>query len=430
VASRNGLSLVRDAHSVMLERGVTPVGVRDLVADSWLRSVAAGVNVDVSEPPVTMPADLLVGYRAGHPLARIFPMLYDVLGRAAEECDCVMAVADAQGQLLWVCGKPAVMRRAESIMFVEGAQWDERHAGTNAPGTALRLDVPVTIRSAEHFARPVQGWSCTAVPIHHPQSREILGVVDITGGDDVGSPQTLAMVRAAARMAEAELARLDAVESVLQPGLARERHGGRGQHPAHHCAAGLRVKGLGRPDCLVTADGPPVRLSPRHSEIVVILAAHPDGLSGDELAMLLYPGDVISCTPRAELVRLRALLGPHLLASRPYRLTCDVTSDWAAVAARLAVGQVSEALRLYSGPLLPHSQAPGVVTQREDLQHWLRTAVLASTSPEDLLSWTMTWWGADDLEIWQRQCEVLPARSPLLPLAETAVARLDAEFSN
>ena len=61
-----------------------------------------------------------------------------------------------------------MLRRAEAISFVEGAQWDEEHAGTNAPGTALRLDAPVTIKSAEHFVRPVQRWSCAAAPIHDP----------------------------------------------------------------------------------------------------------------------------------------------------------------------------------------------------------------------------------------------------------------------
>jgi len=137
-----------------------------VVADSWLRSVAAGVDVDISEPPITLERDLLTDYRAQHPLAKVFPLLYDVLGRAAEDCDSVMAVTDARGQLLWVRGKPWVLRQAESIRFVEGAQWDEGHAGTNAPGTALRLDAPVTITSAEHFVRPVQRWSCAAAPVH------------------------------------------------------------------------------------------------------------------------------------------------------------------------------------------------------------------------------------------------------------------------
>jgi transcriptional regulator of acetoin/glycerol metabolism len=153
---------VRKAQGELLERGAAPVGVRGIVADSWLRSAAAGVNADTSNPPITLAADLLADYRAEHRLAGVFPLLYDVAGPAAEDCDSLLAVADERGRLLWVRGRPAVLRRAESIQFVEGAQWDERHAGTNAPGTALCLDAPVTIKSAEHFVRPVQRRSASA----------------------------------------------------------------------------------------------------------------------------------------------------------------------------------------------------------------------------------------------------------------------------
>jgi hypothetical protein len=402
-------------------------GVRDLVADSWLRSMAAGINVDASEPPITLDQGLLNDYRAEHPLSRIFPLLYDVLGKAAEDCDSVMAVADEYGQLLWVCGRRDVLRRAEAISFVEGAQWDEEHAGTNAPGTALRLDAPVTIKAAEHFVRPVQRWSCAAAPIHDPVTHRILGVVDVTGGDDIGSPQTIAMIRAAARMAESELAYLDNVRQaavrspVPVPGW---RPGGADGLPPGH----LHLRGLGRPDVVVSAGRRALRLSPRHSEILVVLAGRPDGVSGDELATLLYPGDVISSTLRAEMVRLRALLGDQALASRPYRLTCDVSSDWAAVSSHLATGNVTAALRGYHGPLLPNSEAPGVVRERHDLHDWLRAMILADGRCELLVSWTQARWGTEDLQMWQRQCAVLPASSPLRPRAEAAAARLDAEL--
>jgi len=389
-----------------------------MVADSWLRSIAAGINVDASDPPITLEGHELGDYRAEHPLSRIFPLLYDVLGQAAEECDSVMAVADEYGQLLWVCGPPDVLRRAEAISFVEGAQWDEEHAGTNAPGTALRLDAPVTIKAMEHFVLPVQQWSCAAAPIHDPVSRRILGIVDITGGEDVGSPQTIAMIRAAARMAESELARL-------------------GSHPGYRvrdlvaapAAGGLHLQALGRPDLVVTLERRSFRLSPRHSEILVVLAGHEEGLSGDELAVLLYPGDVTSSTLRAEMVRMRALLG-DALASRPYRLMCEVSSDWAAVTARLAAGDVPGALRLYHGPLLPQSEAPAVARQRQDLHEWMRAAILADGRQELLINWTQSRWGADDLEMWRRQCAILPATSPLRPRAEATASRLDAEFGS
>jgi hypothetical protein len=421
-----GSRSTREAHARLLEgrllEGGQPRGVRDMVADSWLRSVAAGINVDASEPPITLDGPQLGDYRSEHPLSRIFPLLYDVLGKAAEECDSVMAVADEHGQLLWVCGPPDVLRRAEAISFVEGAQWDEEHAGTNAPGTALRLDAPVTIKAVEHFVRPVQRWSCAAAPIHDPLSRRILGIVDITGGEDIGSPQTIAMIRAAARMAESELARLSS-GPLWRPPLAA----GIWDPVALPAAGGLHLQALGRPDLVVTLERRSFRLSPRHSEILVVLAGHEEGLSGDELAVLLYPGDVTSSTLRAEMVRMRALLG-DALASRPYRLMCEVSSDWAAVAARLAAGDVPGALRLYHGPLLPQSEAPAVARQRQDLHEWMRAAILSDGRQELLVNWTQSRWGADDLEMWRRQCAILPATSPLRPRAEATASRLDAEF--
>jgi transcriptional regulator of acetoin/glycerol metabolism len=181
--------------------------MRAQVADSWVRSAAAGVEADRVEAPITLLDDALRDHREAHPLAQVFPLLDDVLGQAARDCDAVMAVSDAAGQLLWVCGTPALLRRAESIGFVEGSNWDERLAGTNAPGMALALNQSVNIIGAEHFRRSVQRWSCAATPIHDPSTASLLGVLDITGGDDIVVPQTMAMVRAAARMAEAELAR-------------------------------------------------------------------------------------------------------------------------------------------------------------------------------------------------------------------------------
>jgi GAF domain len=413
---------MRDAHASLIEQGGT-AGVREIVADSWLRSVAAGIKADTSDPPITLDRSVLRQYRAEHPLAQIFPLLSDVLGQAAQECDAVMAVADEQGQLLWVSGSTGVLRKAEAISFVEGAQWDEAHAGTNAPGTALRLDCPVTIRAAEHFVRPVQRWSCAAAPIHDLTTGRILGVVDVTGGDDIGSPQTSAMIRAAARMAEAELARIAAVR---QPwGSATALAMSRLQARA---AGGLHLQALGRPDLVLAAAGRSLRLSLRHSEILAVLATHPGGLSGDELAVMLYPGDISPATLRAEVVRLRSLLGADVLASRPYRLCCEVTSDWAAVAARLAAGDLAGALKLYPGPLLPHSEAPEVARLRADLHGWLRALVLADGGQELVVNWTQSRWGADDLEMWHRQCALLPSRSPLRPRAEAMVERLDAEL--
>ena len=398
---------------------MTDGAMRAEVADSWHRSAAAGVHADKVDVPITLPGTDLRDYREAHPLARVFPLLDDVLGQAARDCDAIMAVSDAAGQLLWVCGTPATLRRAESIGFVEGSNWDERLAGTNAPGLALRLDRPVNVVRSEHFRRSVQPWSCAATPIHDPGSSSLLGVLDITGGDAIVVPQTLAMVRAAARMAEAELAR----EMLTAPPTPHVRPG------AFH----LTVESLGRSDSLLAIDDglghhSQLRLSPRHSEILLLLASAPQGLSGDELAVLLYEDDNSSSTLRAELNRLRNLLGEQLFASRPYRLTAAVTADWLAVEAQLAAGDLRAAMRGYRGPLLPRSIAPGVVRLREGLEQSLRRALMRSGEADLMSTWTRSSWGADDHEMWLAQRAAVSAGSPMLALIDGQVARLDREL--
>lgn len=394
--------------------------MRAHVADSWHLSAAAGVDAEAAEAPITLAECELRDHREAHPLAQVFPILDDVLGQAARECGAIMAVSDAAGQLLWVCGTPSTLRRAESIGFVEGSNWDERMAGTNAPGMALRLGQTVLVRGSEHFRRSVQPWSCAATPILDPVSSSLLGVLDVTGGDDIAVPQTTAMVRAAARMAEAE--------------LARELLTGRPEAPRTGPGLQVAVELLGRHEALLTVSpdgqrGTALRLTPRHSEIVLLLGTAPHGLSGDELAVLLYEDDGASSTLRAELNRLRHLLGDELLVSRPYRLAAAIAGDWLAVEAQLAAGDLRGALRAYRGPVLPRSTAPGVVRLRDQLHHSLRAALLARREPDLMATWTRSAWGADDYEMWLAQLDVVAAASPVRALVEGQVARLDRELA-
>lgn len=393
--------------------------MRAEVADSWHLSAAAGVSAEDVEAPITLSEDALPDYRAAHPLAQVFPLLDDVLGQAARDCDAIMAVSDAEGQLLWVCGTPATLRRAEKIGFVAGSNWDERLAGTNAPGLALRLDQPAQVRRAEHFRHSVQQWTCAATPIHDPGSASLLGVLDITGNDDIAVPQTLAMVRAAARMAESELAREKLVRTEPVESVPGTLH--------------LVIESLGRSDSLLTiSDGRghrnQLRLSPRHSEILLLLASAPRGLSGDELAVLVYEDDGASSTLRAELNRLRSLLGDDVLASRPYRLAGSVTGDWLALEAQLAAGDLRAAMRGYRGPILPRSTAPGVVRLREQLHMSLREAVRRSGQADLMSTWTRSSWGADDYDMWLAQRAALGSTSPVLALVDGQIARLDREL--
>jgi transcriptional regulator of acetoin/glycerol metabolism len=193
------------AHAAFLgDTTAAATAVRDVVRHSWLRSAHAKVDLD-AEPPVTLLDDELAAYRASHRLAEVIEVLRDLVGGAVGDGGQLMAVSDAGGRLLWVEGDRGARWQAEAINFVEGAVWDEEHAGTNAPGTALAVDQPVQIFATEHFRPMVQAWTCAAAPIHDPATGQILGVVDITGGNVVAHPHSLALVRAAALAAEAHL---------------------------------------------------------------------------------------------------------------------------------------------------------------------------------------------------------------------------------
>ena len=375
-------------------------GVRPVVAQSWQR--CADLDPD-EKPPVTLNGSDLKAYRAAHPLSIVIDLLRDLVGSVAEDGKHLMAVSDGDGRLLWVEGHASPRRLAERMNFVEGAAWDEASAGTNAPGTALALDHAVQIFAAEHFRPQVQAWTCAAAPVHDPFTGRILGVVDVTGGDIVAHPHSLALVTAAARAAEAQLA--------VTSGWRREPNGvlwvpERDGGPPGGLGTGTRLFALGRDQAVFFQDGRETRFNRRHSEILVILAQHPEGLTADQLAAALYDDFAAEATVRVEVARLRRVLG-DLVGSRPYRLVAPLSADFLDVARALRDKDPAAALAAYGGSLLPRSEAPEVITERHWLDVRLRTAVLESGRAPLLEDW-LDRCGAEDLDAWERLVPLLP----------------------
>ena len=87
-------------------------------------------------------------------------------------------------------------------------------------------------------------------------------------------------------------------------------------------------------------DGQRLLLNRRQTEILALLALHPEGLSSEQLHALLY-GDhsVTLSTLKAEVSHLRSALGGQL-ASRPYRLMMPLTTDVETVLGLLSRGDV------------------------------------------------------------------------------------------
>ena len=385
-----------------------------------------------------MDRDVLEDYRSQHPLAAIMPVINKLLVQPSHDSGLLVAVGDEVGRLLWVDGDPVLQRRAEGMMFVPGADWSEATVGTSAPGTALALGRGIQIAGAEHYQRTVHPWSCTAVPFHDPDSGAVLGVVDITGTATAVAPHTLSLVEATVAAAQAQLRveRLQLAASLASRPARRRSQGSASRSPVPGAKEGSLYRNslqlLGRDQALLSIEGKTVVLSARHSEILALLSSHPDGLSAEELSVLLYPGDGSTMTLRAEMVRLRKVLqqlNPAAVpGSRPYRLPLDLVPDSGQVLNCLQRGAHRIALEIYRGAVLPKSEAPGIIDLRDRVSSLMREAVLTDGSAETLLKYAELPEARDDVGVRRAALKLLPARSPKRAAVVADLERLEAEL--
>ena len=125
---------------------------------------------------------------AGHPLAEAAPLIHDCLSAIADEQGYLIVVSDAAGLLMSIEGSPNVRLRAAADMnFAEGTLWSEPGAGTNAIGTALAVDHAVQVFGPEHYSDPVQRWTCSAAPIHDPDTGELIETCTMITTDASGN---------------------------------------------------------------------------------------------------------------------------------------------------------------------------------------------------------------------------------------------------
>lgn len=429
--------------------------VRRIVSDSWQRSLSALPPTGRDSAQVGLDTDELRRLRTEGPLARALPIVRRLLIEPARDTGLVVAIGDAQGRLLWVEGDHQSLRRTESMGFAVGADWSETAMGTSAPGIVVATGAPASVAQAEHFSPVVREWSCTAVPLVDPHTRALMGVLDITGGDEAVSPLSLPLLTAAAAAIEAELAqpgpdpdttttvftgvsfgdRPAPVDGPLPAGLPPAGATAPLDHTEPEPAAlrpVVRVTGSGAPT--VTRDGRERQIGLRHAEILTLLDWHDDGLTGPQLGEMAYEEAPEAATVRVEMHRLRRVLGEATggeveLASRPYRLVGTQgrerapLTDARAAHDALTDGDVVTAVRLCRGLVLPSSTAPEIEVIRTALATSLREAVLQFADHDLLWTYLRRQDAQDDQDAWMLALRLLPADDVR---RAAAVARLDA----
>ncbi|MGY1828047.1 MULTISPECIES: GAF domain-containing protein [unclassified Blastococcus] len=461
---------------------------RPVVSASWERSLAAHVDPEHRTPPVVYAEDELRDIRDAHPLNAVLPLLQSTLTSIADEAVHVMLVTDAAGNVLWREGAATLLHQGDRVGLFPGTNWSEQAIGTNAMGTTLAVDEPVQIHSAEHLVRTYHSWTCVAAPVHDPETGSILGAIDLSGPLQTVHPALVQLVSTTAQLAEHQLRVRSAIaderlrrqnmrhltalrgapgalltpsgrllagqpwgwwpdrmeipaagDRLVLPGgqevvveqldeglLLRttDRLSGTAAGPPER-ALSLRLMGDEPPRAVVR--GRPIPLTLRPAEMLTALVLHPEGLTGEQLALLLYGDEGNPTTVRVEVLRLRSLIGAELLLTRPYRLTTPVDSDLGTVRRALQQGQAATALRGAPGPLLPRSEAPLVRQLRGELSAAVRRAVLDSGDVDLLHELAHHRLGEDDLEVHDRLIELLPVRDPRLAPLTVRRGRLAAD---
>ncbi|MFF7948217.1 GAF domain-containing protein [Streptomyces griseorubiginosus] len=412
VDSARAARVLSEVRSATLSGRPTPLAPRPVIEESWSRMLRGGVDPDHDFRSGLLSPEEVQRRREDTRLRHVLPVLRDGLLAVADVAHHIMVVADEDGRVLWREGSSPVLRKADGTGFELGADWRENVVGTNGIGTPVVVGHPVQVFASEHFVRSQTSWTCTGAPIKDPRDGRLIGVVDVSGPLDTMHPATLAWVDSVAKLAEARLRELhltslEHLRAVASPLLARltgralvvDRDGwtaavtgmpypnrialpkspspGRRWLPAlglctlEPLAGGWLIRAADQPEppgvtrivldlahprrwtVTVTAGGGSVtwshELSPRHAELLYLLALHRSGRTAAGLAEDMFGDPARTVTVRAEMSRVRRYLGAFL-EHRPYRFCEDA--------------EVEVLLPESPADLLPHSTAPAVLGAR------------------------------------------------------------------
>jgi transcriptional regulator with XRE-family HTH domain len=183
-------------------------GTRKRILNSWLRSRVAIVDAACRVAPLAVVGDAqLVDLRAANErLLRAAEPVVLYLAERLAGSGYVVGLTDEHGRVLELHGDADVRRLVERLGITPGGDWSEGATGTNAVGTALADGRPLQLMAGEHFCDGWQHLTCTAAPIHDPETLAILGAIDITGAYRLIRADLLALIMQYALEIEERLA--------------------------------------------------------------------------------------------------------------------------------------------------------------------------------------------------------------------------------
>jgi len=173
---------------------------RPEIQRSWERSRSCGVARD-GEPD--LPYDPEIGSEERF-ICAAKPVM-EQLGAMLSGSGTSALLLDARGRVLERRCDRSLESQLDRTRSLPGFFFHEQHVGTNAVGVALEERQPAWVAADEHWAEALRHLACAAIPITHPITQRIQGVLDITARVEDASRHMLPIAMQAARSIEERL---------------------------------------------------------------------------------------------------------------------------------------------------------------------------------------------------------------------------------
>lgn len=189
------LRRIASARVEFLERGEpADPGVPELLAASWQRSRAAGVDAARWDAPFAPDFD------PGCRLARCAEPVLTQLHDDTADVDVVIALTDRNARIIQRRDSShRVGRMLDRVDFLPGFAYAEDSVGTNGVGTVIESGQPVSIVGPEHYSEQLQAFACTGSPIIDPLTGRVEGILDLSTLAGSWSPLMHTLVKSAAK---------------------------------------------------------------------------------------------------------------------------------------------------------------------------------------------------------------------------------------
>jgi transcriptional regulator with PAS, ATPase and Fis domain len=173
------------------------------IAESWARSRKYGVN------PFGFSSELYLNQKEyaqniekDRPLLRLAMPIMEKIYSSLEKSRYLVVLYNAKGYHLVRLGQRVDLERSSKFSIREGLCFEENYVGTCGFAMVKHHLKPIYISGCEHYSKLLHYVTGAYAPILHPQTKNLHGVIGVTGARTMPNPHTKSIVIAAATAIE------------------------------------------------------------------------------------------------------------------------------------------------------------------------------------------------------------------------------------